>query len=63
MTSVNGWYSGSHYDYYEENGKWILERTPCGMDEVTTEIYDTKEEVSDRIQEVESWFDHRSPWD
>lgn len=66
MFRVTGGYSGYSYEYGQCNSsdKWVLKREKnYGNEEPIVELFDSYEACVERIQEIESWFDHRSPWD
>lgn len=62
---LNGYYSGYAYAITECNsGKYLLEKT-YRYDDRPKEMFefDTEAECHEKIHEIESMFDHRSPWD
>lgn len=66
MSRITGSYSGYSYEYGQCNSsdKWVLKREKnYGNEEPIVELFDSCEACVERIQEIESWFDHRSPWD
>lgn len=62
---LNGCYSGYEYAITECNsGKYLLEKT-YEYDNRPAEVFefDTEMQCYEKINEIESWFDHKSPWD
>lgn len=66
MVRTSGSYSGYDYEYgrCNDSNKWILKQIYRYDDrELKTYLFDSEEEVIEKINEIESMFDHRSPWD
>lgn len=66
MVRTSGSYSGYDYEYEQCNNsdKWVLKQTyRYDNRDVKTYIFASEEEVIEKINEIESMFDHRSMWD
>lgn len=58
-----GAWSGDDYVSWEEDGRWRLKRVMKYERREDLYYFDTKEQLDEKVRDIESQFDHRSEWD